>query len=76
MVKKAIFQMKTSKALAPSDIVLEMIRAADDTGTSMISDLAAAVICDGKVLSVLGRVSLSASTRARGMHGKGENNMV
>ena len=49
--KKAISQMKTSKALGPTDIALEIIRAAGDTGTSMICDLAAAIICDGKVLS-------------------------
>ena len=30
-----------------------MIRAAGDTGASMIRDLAAAIICDGKVLSRL-----------------------
>ena len=51
MVKKAIPEMKTRKALGPTGIALEMIRAAGDTGTSMICDLAAAIICDGKVLS-------------------------
>ena len=50
-VKNAISQMKTSKALGPTVIALEMMRAAGDTGTSMICDLAAAIICDGKVLS-------------------------
>ena len=48
MVKNAISQMKT---LGPTGIALEMIQAAGDTGTSMICDLAAAIICDGKVLS-------------------------
>ena len=42
---------KVSKALGPSGIVVEMIRAAGDMGVSMIPDLAAAVICDGKVPS-------------------------
>ena len=51
MVKKAISQMKAGKALGPSGIVVEMIRAAGDMGTSMICDLAAAIICDGKVPS-------------------------
>ena len=51
MVKKAISQMKVGKALGPSGIVVEMIRAAGDTGTSMIRDLAAAIIYDGKVTS-------------------------
>ena len=49
MVKKAISQMKASKALGPSGIMVEMIQAADDTGASMIHDLAAAIIHDGKV---------------------------
>ena len=51
MVKKAISQMKAGKAPGPSGIVVEMIRAACDTGASMIRDLAAAIICDGKVPS-------------------------
>ena len=49
MVKKAISQMKAGKAPGPSGIVVEMIRAAGDMGTSMIRDLAAAIIRDGKV---------------------------
>ena len=40
MVKKAISQMKAGKAPGPSGIVVEMIRAADDMGASMIRDLA------------------------------------
>ena len=51
MVKKAISQMKAGKALGPSAIVVEMIRALGDTGASMIRDLAVAIICDGKVPS-------------------------
>ena len=51
MVKKAISQMKAGKAPGPSGIVVEMIQAASDMGTSMICDLAAAIICDGKVPS-------------------------
>ena len=51
MVKKAISQMKVGKAPGPSGIVVEMIRAAGDTGASMIPDLAAAIIRDGKVPS-------------------------
>ena len=51
MVKKAISQMKAGKTLGPSGIVVEMIQAAGDMGTSMIRDLAAAIICDGKVPS-------------------------
>ena len=49
MVKKAISQMKVGKAPGPSGIVVEMIRAAGDTGASVICDLAAAIIRDGKV---------------------------
>ena len=51
MVKKDISQMKAGKAPGPSGIVVEMIRAAGDMGTSMICDLAAAIIRDGKVPS-------------------------
>ena len=38
MVKKAISQMKAGKAPGPSDIVVEMIRAAGDMSISMIRD--------------------------------------
>ena len=51
MVKKTISQMKAGKAPGPSGIVVEMIRAAGDMGASMIRDLAAAIIRDGKVPS-------------------------
>ena len=51
MVKKAISQMKAGKAPGPSGIVVEMIRAAGDTGASMIRDLAVATIRDGKLPS-------------------------
>ena len=50
MVKKAISQM-ADKARGPSGTVVEMIQAASDTGASMIRDLAAAIILDGKVPS-------------------------
>ena len=43
--------MKAGKTPGPSDIVVEMIRAACDMGVSMIRDLAAAIIRDGKVPS-------------------------
>ena len=51
MVNKAVSQMKAGKAPAPSGTVVEMIRAAGDMGASMIRDLAAAIIRDGKVPS-------------------------
>ena len=51
MVKKAISQMKAGKALGPSSIVVEMIRAAGDMGAAMTRDLAAAIIRNGKVPS-------------------------
>ena len=51
MVKKAISQMKAGKALGPLGIVVEMIQAAGDKDASMIHDLAAAIICNGKVPS-------------------------
>ena len=49
MVKKAISKMKSGKAAGPSGIVVEMIKAAGDTGATMIHDLATAIIRDGKV---------------------------
>ena len=49
MVKKAISKMKSGKAAGPSGIVVEMIKAAGDTGATMIRDLATAIIRDGKV---------------------------
>ena len=76
MVKKAISQMKAGKASGPSGILVEMIRAAGDMGASMIRDLAAAIIHDGKVPSTGSRVSLSVSTRVRGMHWKGVTTVV
>ena len=50
MVKKAISRMKAGKASGPSGIVV-MIRAAGEMSASMIHDLAAAIIRDGKVPS-------------------------
>ena len=41
--------MKSSKAAVPSRVVVEMIRAAGDTGATMIRDLAIAIIRDGMV---------------------------
>ena len=43
--------MKAGKAPGPSGIVVEMIRAAGDSGASMVCDLAAAIIRNGKVPS-------------------------
>ena len=48
MEKKVISKMM-GKAAGPSGIKLEMIRIADDTGNTMIQDLANAIIHDGKV---------------------------
>ena len=49
MVKKAISKMKSGKAAGTSGIVVEMIKAAGDTGATMSQDLAVAIIRDGKV---------------------------
>ena len=73
MVKKAISQMKAGKAPGPSGIVVEMIRAAGDMGASMIRDLAAAM---ARYPPTGSRVSLSVSTRVRGMHWKGVTTVV
>ena len=76
IVKKAISKMKMGKAPGPSGIVVEMILAAGDMGTYLIRGLAAAIIRDSKVLLTGSRVSLSASTRERGMHWKGATTAV
>ena len=39
MVKNVISKMKFSKGVGPSGVVVEMIRPAVDTGTTMICDL-------------------------------------
>ena len=67
MVKKAISKMKSGKAAGLSGIVVEMIKAAGDTGATMIRDLATAIIRDGKYQLTGSKVSLSAFTRARVM---------
>ena len=48
---RKLSHMKVGKAPGPLGIVMEMIRAAGDMGASMICDLAAAIIRDGKVPS-------------------------
>ena len=65
MVKKAIFKMKFGKAAGPSGVVIEIIRAASDTGdcATMIRDVAMGIIRDGKLIG--SRASLSAFTRQR-----------
>ena len=49
MVKKVISKMKFAKAAGASGIMVEMTRAAVDTGVTMIRVLAIAIIRDGKV---------------------------
>ena len=48
-VKKAISKMKSGKASGLSGTVVEMIKAASDTGATIIRNLATAIIHDGKV---------------------------
>ena len=59
-VKKAISKMKSGKAAGPSGVVVEMIRAAGDTGATMICNLATAIIRNGKFQLTGSRASLSA----------------
>ena len=49
--KESCLSDEDEKALGPSGIVVEIIRAAGDTGASMICDHADAIISDGRVLS-------------------------
>ena len=55
---------------------MEIIREANDKGTSKICDLAVAINCMARYSLTGSRVSLSVSTRVKGMHGKGETNVV
>ena len=80
MVKKAISQTKAGKAPGPSGIVVEMIRAASDMGASMIRDLAAAIIRDGKVPSDWEQSFISDRDvclyKGKGTHWKGATTVV
>ena len=49
MVKKVISKLKFGKAAGTSGVVVEMVRAAGDTGANMIRHLAIAIIRDGKI---------------------------
>ena len=75
MVKKAISQTKAGKAPGPSGIVV-MIQAADDKGASMICDLAAAIICDGKVPSDWEQSFIVCLYKGKGMYWKGATTVV
>ena len=69
-------RMKAGKAPGPSGIVVEMIRAAGDMGASMIRDLAAAIIRDGKVPSDWEQSFIVCLYKVRGMHWKGVTTVV
>ena len=75
-VKKAISQMKAGKALGPSGIVVEMIRAAGDMGASMIRGLAVAIIHDGKVPSDWEQSFIVCLYKGKGEHWKGATTAV
>ena len=49
IVKKVISKLKFGKTAEPSGVVVEMVRAAGDTGANMIRNLAIAIFRDGKV---------------------------
>ena len=49
MVKKVLSKLKFGKAAGPSGVVMEMVRAAGDTGANMIRNLAIAIIRDGNI---------------------------
>ena len=76
MVKKAISQMKAGKASGPTGIVVEMIRAAVDTGAHMIRDLAAAIIGDGKVPSDWEQSVIVCLHKGKGIHWKGKTTAI
>ena len=49
IVKKVISNVTFGNAAGPSGVVVEMVRAAGDTGANMIRNLAIAISRDGKV---------------------------
>ena len=59
--------MNSGKAAGPSGIVVEMIKAAGDTGATMIHNLATAIIVMTRSQLTGSKVSLSAFKRARMM---------
>ena len=73
---KAISQMKAGKAPGQSSLVVEMIRAAGDMGASMIRDLAAAIIRDGKVPTGWEQSFIVCLYRGKGVHWKGVTTVV
>ena len=70
MIKKAIYQMKASKAPGPSGIMMGMIQAAGDMGASVTSQLQSFPMAMYPLTG--SRISLSASTREKGCIGKGK----
>ena len=59
MVKKVISKFKFGKAAGPSGVVVEIVRAAGDTGANMIRNLTIAIIRDGKVPADWGQSFIS-----------------
>ena len=76
MVRKAISQMKAGKAPGQSGIVVEMIRAAGDTGASIIRDWQLQLSVMARYPPIESRVSLFVSTRVREMHWTGATTVV
>ena len=76
MVKKAISQMKAGKAPGPAGIVVETIRAAGDTGASMICDLAVAIVRDGNVPSDWEQSFIVCLYKCKGVHWTGATTVV
>ena len=64
--------MKAGKAPGPSGIVVEMIRAASDTGAYMICDVTAAIIRNGKVPSDLEQSFIVCLYKGKGLLWNGE----
>ena len=66
MVKRAISKMKFGKAAGPSGVLTEMIRAAGETGATMIHDLVIAQSFEmGRSQLTGSRASSSVFTRER-----------
>ena len=68
--------MKADKASGPSGIVVEMIRAAGDMGASMVRDLEAATIRDGKVPSDWEQSFIVCLYKGKGVQWKGVTTLV
>ena len=67
MVVKAITKVKTGKAVGPSGIVADMLKASGDTGARLVADLANDMVRNGVIPSDWEIASSSTFTKGKVM---------